>query len=252
MPELLVENVELDGNAVLQSWFSEQPTQALSIQMIAEVETYRSNPFLYRLDPRAVTLPIDYPASLAHSLHPYLTGLVSGGGLQAIDPTAMQLAQEIWLSTQGDLVGFLSELNQQIYHQCEYSVRDTGSPYPPGITWQQKAGSCRDYAVLFMETCRAMGLASRFVSGYHVNSEGDQTLQENLHLHAWCEVYLPGAGWRGYDPAHGVAVADNYITLFAAPTPRDTAPIVGSRKTKGVQSQLHYQLKIQILAGDAG
>lgn len=247
LPELLIENLELEGNSVLRAWFSEQPTTELSIQMTAEVETHRHNPFLFRLDPSAVTLPIDYPASLLQGLQPYLSGLVSGGLSSAIDPTAMQLAQDIWFSTQGDLVSFLSSLNQQIYQSCQYTVRDTGSPYPPGITWQQKTGSCRDYVVLFMEVCRAMGLASRFVSGYHVNSEGDQALQEDLHLHAWCEVYLPGAGWRGYDPAHGVAVADNYIALFAAPTPRDTAPIVGNRKTKGVQSELHYQLKIQVL-----
>lgn len=62
LPELLVENVELEGNSVLRAWFSEQPTTELSIQMTAEVETHRQNPFLFRLDPSAVTLPIDYPA----------------------------------------------------------------------------------------------------------------------------------------------------------------------------------------------
>ncbi len=248
IPVQLSENVDLDGNPVLQAWFSEQPISQFSVQAISEVETFRTNPFDYWLEPWAVALPIDYPASLLLQLQPYLQGTTTGGMLSAIDPVAMELAQEIWLATQGNVVSFLSELNQRIYQSCSYGVRETGSAYPAGITWTQKAGSCRDYAVLWMETCRAMGLATRFVSGYHANSEpapeNGTASGQDLHLHAWAEVYLPGAGWRGYDPAHGVAVADNYIALFAAPTPTNTAPIVGNRKTKGVQSEMHYQLQI--------
>lgn len=248
IPVQLSANVDLDGNTVLQAWFSEQPTAQFSVQAIAEVETWRTNPFDYWLEPGAATLPIDYPASLLLQLQPYLQGTTTGGLSGAIDPVAMQLGQEIWLATQGNVVLFLSELNQRIYQSCRYEVRETGSAYPAGVTWTQKAGSCRDYAVLWMETCRAMGLATRFVSGYHANSEPEPnkgaSSSQDLHLHAWAEVYLPGAGWRGYDPAHGVAVADNYVALFAAPTPQDTAPIVGNRKTKGAQSEMRYQLQI--------
>ncbi|MFM7576061.1 MAG: transglutaminase-like domain-containing protein, partial [Microcystaceae cyanobacterium] len=92
-----------------------------------------------------------------------------------------------------------------------------------GITWRNKRGSCRDLTILFMEVCRTMGLAARFVSGYQ---EGDQAT-EDWELHAWAEVYLPGGGWRGYDPTHGLAVSDRHIALVASPNPQDCAPVTG-------------------------
>ncbi|MBF2050666.1 MAG: transglutaminase family protein [Leptolyngbya sp. IPPAS B-1204] len=243
-PEQVSELVDLDGNATLKAWFAEEGAQELVIQAVSEVETFRTNPFTYLLEPWAVTLPINYPVALWHQLQPYLSGQFAGGVTPAPDPTAAQLAQEIWLETNGNSVAFLSELNQRIYQTCGYTLRETGSPYPPSITWSRKSGSCRDYAVLFMEVCRAAGLATRFVSGYQ---EGDLD-RDDRHLHAWAEVYLPGAGWRGYDPTHGLAVADRHIALVATPTSRDSAPVSGSLKTTGVPAEMEYWLKIEILA----
>lgn len=242
VPEQVSEIVDLDGNAVLKAWFAKQGADELVIQATSAVETFCTNPFSYVLEPWAVTLPIDYPAALWHQLQPYLGGQFAGGLGSAPDPTATQLAQEIWLDAAGDLVAFLSTLNQRIYQTCGYILRETGNPYPPSITWNQKSGSCRDYAVLFMEVCRAAGLATRFVSGYQ---EGDLD-QDDFHLHAWAEVYLPGAGWRGYDPTHGLAVADRHIALVATPTAKDSAPVSGALKTSGVQSQMQYRLKIEL------
>jgi transglutaminase-like putative cysteine protease len=233
--------VDLDGNNLLKVWFGDEPTTTLQIQATSEVETYRSNPFNYLLEPWAVTLPIDYPRSWAHPLQPYLGGQFAGAG-GSIDPTAIQLAQELWLQTAGNTVSFLSELNQRIYRECRYQLRETGSALPPGITWSQKTGSCRDYAVLFMEVCRAVGLAARFVSGYQ---EGDLD-RDDRHLHAWAEVYLPGAGWRGYDPTHGLAVADQHIALVAMPTAHHSAPVSGTLKSAGASSEMTYRLTIQL------
>jgi transglutaminase-like putative cysteine protease len=241
-PEQLYETLDLDGNAVLKARFTAKGTTQLVITAISEVETFRTNPFDYLLEPWATTLPLDYPALLNHQLQPYLGGQFAGG-FGAIDPTASQLAQQLWLETSGNLVGFLSALNQMIYQNCGYRLRETGSPYPPSITWAQKSGSCRDYTVLFMEVCRAAGLASRFVSGYQ---EGDPDSNDR-HLHAWAEVYLPGAGWRGYDPTHGLAVAAGHIALVATPTAVNSAPVTGTLKTTGAQSEMSYELKIQIL-----
>jgi transglutaminase-like putative cysteine protease len=96
--------------------------------------------------------------------------------------------------------------------------------------------------VLFVEACRAIGLAARFVSGYQ---EGD-TDSTDRHLHAWAEVYVPGGGWRGYDPTQGLAVADRHITLVASPLSRYAAPISGSfQQSNGAQSTMTYKLTIQ-------
>lgn len=241
VPRQLTENIDLDGNSVLKVRFPETETAQLVIRATSEVETRRTNPFDYLLELWAAALPIDYPATLWHQLQPYLSGQFAGGLHTAIDPVASQLAQEIWLATDGDVVSFLSTLNQQINQTCGYSLRETGTAYPAGITWSKQSGSCRDYAVLFMEVCRAAGLASRFVSGYQRSDP-----EADLHLHAWAEVYLPGAGWRGYDPTNGVAVADHHIALVATPTAKQSAPVIGGLKL-GVPSEMQYQLDIQVL-----
>ncbi len=135
-------------------------------------------------------------------------------------------------------------LNQLIYQDCEYITRETGKPYPAGITWERKQGSCRDFAVLFMEVSRAIGIAARFVSGYQ---EGDKN-QQNRDLHAWVEVYLPGAGWRGYDPTLGLVVSDRHIPLAASAIPNYTAAVDGSitpvQRSQNVTSSMKAQILI--------
>lgn len=232
------ETVDLDGNSILKLWFKEETTSSLIVCVKSEVETHRTNPFAYLLEPWAVHLPLDYPVSLLTQLQSYLVGQASypSGNL---DPVAVQLAQEIADVTQGNVVSFLSQLNQHISQSCQHMIRETGDPFPPGLTWSKKAGSCRDLTVLFMEVCRAVGLAARFVSGYQ---EGDPDW-EHRHLHAWAEVYLPGAGWRGYDPTQGIAVGDRHIALVASPSSRYTVPISGSIKG-ATQAKMEYKLTI--------
>jgi transglutaminase-like putative cysteine protease len=105
-------------------------------------------------------------------------------------------------------------------------------------------GSCRDFTVLFMEACRAVGLAARFVSGYE---EGDSTVLER-DLHAWAEVYIPGGGWRGFDPTHGLAVADRHVALVASAFPQFTAPVTGSTQEGGrVSSRLTTEVRVKRL-----
>lgn len=233
------ELVDLDGNAVHQIWFAEEPITTLEITTVSDVETCCTNPFAYLLEPWAITLPPAYPTGLPIQLQPYMVGYASKLP-GAIDPIAAQLAQEVWYEASGSTVAFLSTLNQRIYETCGYTVRETGVPYPPGVTWTQKSGSCRDMAVLFMEACRAMGLAARFVSGYQ---EGDPDSSDR-HLHAWAEVYLPGGGWRGFDPTHGLAVSDRHVALVASPQPQHTAPVSGTLRQGGVQSKMTYTLNI--------
>ncbi len=247
------DSLELAGQLVTTARFAPQTTTQLIIQTKSQVTTTLVNPFQYLLDPGAVQLPIDYSVDVWQQLQPYLWGYLSQSA--AIDPVATQLGQEIWLAINGRTTDFLQLLNQRIYQNCQYLFRETGAPLPPGITWSQQAGSCRDLAVLFMEVCRSVGLAARFVSGYQESSAElapEQNLAETTkiselqQLHAWAEVYLPGAGWRGYDPTHGLAVADDHIALIASPQPAQAAPITGSIQTGYLaQATMNYQLTIQ-------
>lgn len=228
--------IDLDGNAIAKVWFNQELTEHLHIEVRSQVETHCNNPFNYLLEPWAAKLPIDYPSSRQFQLQPYLSG---HKGELRIAPIAVELAEEILHAVEGNTVAFLTKLNQQIYENCKQVVRETGDPLPPSITWKQQSGSCRDVAVLFMAVCRAIGLATRFVSGYQ---EGDLDNPER-HLHAWVEVYLPGGGWRGYDPTHGLAVADRHIAVAASPIPKGAAPVTGGLKGKA-RSELTYQLSI--------
>ena len=234
--------VDLDGNNSIKLWFK-QPTEQLSIQTLAKVATSCTNPFFYLLEPWATNLPFDYPSSLLQQLKPYLQpyGFV-------VDTTALELGQNLIIDTQGNTLNFLFELNQRIYQDCEYIIRDTGEPMPPGVTWRNRKGSCRDYAVLFMDVCRAVGIAARFVSGYQ---EGDDQ-QQSRDLHAWVEVYLPGAGWRGYDPTLGLVVSDRHIPLAASAIPKYAAAVEGLvtpvEAGANVTSNLQAQISIDVLS----
>ena len=228
--------VDLDGNNLTKIWFN-TPTQQLNIQTISKVETSCTNPFNYLLEPWALTIPFDYPGSLKQQLEPYLYpyGFIADGGL-------LKLAQEIAIATGCNTLDFLFTLNQRIYQECSYGTRDVGEPFPAGVTWRNKQGSCRDYAVLFMEVCRAMGIAARFVSGYQ---EGDEQ-QHSRDLHAWVEVYLPGAGWRGYDPTLGLVVSDRHIPLAASAIPKYAATVEGTVTPVEMGAKVTSEMRSQI------
>ncbi|MDV3000869.1 MAG: hypothetical protein N5P05_002475 [Chroococcopsis gigantea SAG 12.99] len=232
------EIIDLDGNNALQIWF-DKPIEQLMLHTSSIVETHIENPFNYIIDPWGAQLVIDYPDSLAGQLQPYLKPYGLAG-----DGIVTEIARDMLSQTDNNLLSFLSALNNSIYQHCQYVVRDTGEPWLPGRTWRDKQGSCRDFVVLFMDVCRTVGLATRFVSGYQ---EGDVD-QDGRDLHAWVEVYIPGGGWRGYDPTLGLAVCDRHIALAASAIPKYCAPIVGNttglEKGKPIKSNLMAQIII--------
>jgi transglutaminase-like putative cysteine protease len=236
------EYIDLDGNDLIKVWF-DRATDFLTIETKIEIETYAVNPFNYILESCTIEMPIDYPSSLLQQLHSYLN-LES----KLFDPIVLELAHSLREESDNNTVAFLFNLNQIIYRNCEYIIREEGQPWLAGTTWRKQQGSCRDFAVLFMEVCRLVGLATRFVSGYEA---GDADNPEK-HLHAWVEVYLAGAGWRGYDPSHGLVTTDSYIALAASAIPQYTAPISGdiiplpatSENTPPLQSQIENRLTI--------
>lgn len=213
--------LDAEGNTVTRCWWDMAETTVLEVCSTSTVETFLDNPFIYQLEPWAVRLPFDYPSSLRHALTPYLTP----HPLSPQTSMTSQLAQELVDGVNWNPLEFLRVLNHEINAQCHYELREKGDPQPPDLTWLRKTGTCRDFVLLFMAACRAAGIAARFVSGYE---EGDPSCEK--FLHAWAEVYLPGAGWRGYDPTLGQAVSNRHIAIAASGWPKQTAPVEGTHR----------------------
>lgn len=242
-PERISEILDIEGNAILRIWFPKGLTTELKIHTEADVETLRANPFDYLSEPWAISAPIDYPSVIARQLLPYLQPALT----TYLHPAVIEFAQSLLAEVHGNVGIFLSRLTQTIYDDFQYCHRPEGDPQIAAITLEKKAGSCRDFAVLFVETCQAVGLAARFVSGYQ---EGDDD-QEQRELHAWPEVYIPGGGWRGFDPTHGLAVCDRHVPLAAAANPQNAAPVSGRLKP-GFFCESTFTYSIHIARSIAG
>ncbi len=242
-PVPMMQTVDLDesGNSCLGLWFHPVPTTALTILTEAEVETHRDNPFDYLILPWAMTLPVNGFTLLGASLDPYYRDPLG----VAIAGNVVELAHSILQEVNGNISYFLTTLTQRIYDDCTYQVRPKGEPLPSGITWEKKVGTCRDFAMVFIDACRAVGLAARFVSGYQ---EGDPDHPAS-DLHGWAEVYVPGGGWRGFDPTLGLTVGDRHIPLATGAHPRQAAPVTGCLREGSIaQSTLTSTITVQTIS----
>ncbi len=236
--------LDVSSTTCLQIAF-DSPIEHLHIETISEVQTTRDNPFDYMAEPWAIALPINYPSALAMQLRPYFEWPVGWGVDEAIAPEVLDIARR--LKRENNNVGyFLTNLTQFIQEQCAYQQRLEGEAYPPAVTLAKGKGTCRDFTVLFMAICRAVGLAARFVSGYQ---EGDLEGDVPHDLHAWAEVYVPGGGWRGFDPTLGLAVGDRHVALAAALNPGQAAPVSGSlAPNRDVETALSTHIDLSLIA----
>lgn len=228
------EYLDVEGNAATQCWFN-LPTSLLTIAVSTEVETRRANPFDFLLAADAAELPVKYDSETSAALAAYRIPAQPSVSVAA-------LAEEIQADCKGQTIPFLCKLSEWIWAHFEKVVRPTGDPLPPETTLTQRSGSCRDLSLLFIEACRAVGLASRFVSGYQAFPDDDGPQD----LHAWAEVYLPGAGWRGFDPTQGLAVADGHVAVATGLTPLAAAPTTGSYRGTGATSTMDAQVVIRV------
>jgi transglutaminase-like putative cysteine protease len=230
------DGVDLDGNVTAHVWF-EGLTELLVIESRAKVFTRYSNPFNYILAERADRLPISYQDPIQAFVAPYAAP-------QGANHFVEQFARHIANMTEWKTLRFLTALNREVYECCRQIPREHGQAQPVEETLLRKRGSCRDLAVLFIEACRYLGIAARFVNGYHEN--GGESGKR--YLHSWGEVYLPGVGWRGYDPSQGLAVTDRHVALAAAGVPILAAPIVGTFRGNAVNSELSAEIDIRVVA----
>jgi len=123
-----------------------------------------------------------------------------------------------------DTLVLLQLINSAIKYGFRYEVREEQGVQTPAETLKKKSGSCRDFATLFIEACRCLGLAARFVSGYMLS--GANGLDASTH--AWAEVYLPGGGWKGFDPTTGLLPASQHVPIAVSRHPEKAMPVTGS------------------------
>jgi transglutaminase-like putative cysteine protease len=211
-----------DAHDALLAWaYFWEPAAALNIRSEFEAETFDANPFDFILKSYAVKFPFSYEPLEKFNLTPYLA--------PPFDETQALLRNwldEHFVDRPTETTLFLSELNGVLSRTLTYVRRMERGIQPSRRTIELVSGSCRDSAVLFAEICRTQGLAARFVSGYHYDP--DLTRPEDQAMHAWIEVYLPGAGWKGLDPTYGVWCNDTYVPVAHAAVAENVNPIQGS------------------------
>jgi len=224
IPKILYKNIDVEGNAQSVAFFNTS-TDRLSFRAKVEIVSEQVNPFHFIYFPfEAETLPFKYPEKELALLQHYLT---DEGVTTLIDQFARQMAAEAnWKTTD-----FLTRISAYIRDNFLYEKRLEGAAHSPEVTLISRKGTCRDYAVLMIAACKALGLAARFVSGYCYGSE----LQAH-ELHAWVEVYLPGAGWRGFDPTEGRIADFHYIALASSAQAELINPIRGGFRGNAVSS----------------
>jgi uncharacterized protein (DUF2126 family)/transglutaminase-like putative cysteine protease len=229
------------GNYLARLVFTEK-TRVLSVEVDLVAEMVVINPFDFFLDEYAKQYPFNYSERLNRELAPYLAIREQGPLL------------EKWLSgidrRKKDTNNFLVDLNQELQQHIDYNIR-----MEPGIqsceeTLTLRRGSCRDTAWLLVQILRHLGLAARFVSGYLIQLKPDEksldgpsgTDHDFTDLHAWTEVYLPGAGWVGLDPTSGLFAGEGHIPLACTPDPIDAAPITGAADKSDVEFRFHNKV----------
>ncbi|MBL8575757.1 MAG: transglutaminase family protein [Mesorhizobium sp.] len=221
-------NVQQDpyGNFLARFVFPEPVTELrVEVDLIADMTVY--NPFDFFVEESAEKWPFDYPEDLREDLKIYREPEPVGSELAAFLATIDR--------TPRNTVDFLVELNARVQREIGYIVRMETGVQTPGETLSLAKGSCRDSSWLLVQALRNLGFATRFVSGYLIQLKPDLvsldgppgTDHDFTDLHAWCEVYIPGAGWIGLDPTSGLLTGESHVPLAATPHYRNAAPITG-------------------------
>ncbi|MBK9605546.1 MAG: transglutaminase family protein [Betaproteobacteria bacterium] len=217
------------GNWLARAVFPERATHlAITVDLVAEMTVI--NPFDFFVEKYADTYPFRYAGDLLKELSPFLETEAPGPLLQA------WLARFRATARPGEVtVDMLVRLNQMVRSDVAYLVRMEPGVQTPEITLGQASGSCRDSGWLLVHILRHLGLAARFASGYLIQLRPDQKSLDGpsgaeadfTDLHAWAEVYLPGAGWIGLDPTSGLLAGEGHIPLACTATPGNAAPVTG-------------------------
>src|SRR5215831_10388581 len=230
------------GNWLARYVFPEKATE-LKIEVDFTAQMTVVNPFDFFVEAYANSFPFKYPEGLKTELAPYLEAIAPGPLFAAYLASIPREAEST--------VNFLVDLNAKLQKNIRYIIRMEPGVQTPEETLAARAGSCRDSAWLLIQILRHLGLAARFVSGYLIQLrpdidpvEGPREVEDDFtDLHAWAEVYLPGAGWIGFDVTSGMLTGEGHIPVAATPHYRSAAPISGSAGFANVEFSFDMSVK---------
>lgn len=233
------------GNQVARLAFTE-PTAQFHVNVDMLVDLQWGNPFDFFLEPAAAQFPFMYSAADQRALAPFLACDRVGDGASLMQVYLLNVGAQ-----DRPTLEFLVALNQQVQRDIHYRVRLEPGVQTPLETLQSASGSCRDSAWLLIRLLRHAGLAARFVSGYLLDLDpslpavANAPTLDTTHLHAWAEVYLPGAGWIGLDATSGLLTGLGHIPLACGITPEDAAPVDGMLEP--AQVNLYHRIDLTVL-----
>ncbi len=235
------------GNFLARIVFPERVTRFdVTVDLVADMATI--NPFDFFLEPEAEEFPFSYDPVLHTELEPFRHTSDPGPKLQALLDGLPKEKQRT--------LPMLVALNSQLRDRISYIVRMEHGVWEPEQTLEEGKGSCRDSAWLLVQIARHLGLAARFVSGYLIQLRPDPGTQGDgpqgaaadfTDLHAWAEIYLPGAGWVGFDATSGLLTGEGHIPLAATPEPASAAPISGLVE-KNDGAEFDFGMSVQRIA----
>lgn len=196
-------------------WASE-----LTIESRLEVELYETMPLNFVVDDHALFFPFSYSPEEQIALRPFLEPVYADDVL-----LADWLSPYHQVTQRAETFSILDRMNRQITNDVAYELRNEAGVLHPAETLRRGKGSCRDMAALLLEACRRLGIAARFVSGY---AHGPSAEAGGATSHAWVEVYLPGAGWKGFDATIAAVVGPDHIPVAVHRHPEAVPPVAGS------------------------
>ena len=229
------------GNFLARLVILEQ-TETFRVEVNLTADLTVINPFDFFIEDSAEEFPFTYEPELKKDLQPFLE-------CSAADERLDAYLQTVDSSPRRTAI-FLVHLNQQLWRDIKYLIRMEPGVQAPSVTLEKRCGSCRDTAWLLVQLLRRIGLAARFVSGYLIQLTADipsldgpsGPKEDFTDLHAWCEVYLPGAGWVGLDPTSGLLTGEGHIPLAATPDPSTAAPISGPLDE--CETKFHFEMSV--------
>ncbi len=232
-PTGISEHTDPENNIINLCWF-DGTTRTLAIRSEALVQNEVYNPLNFILYPsRYFDLPFSYPEELNSMLRSSLLHEKPSGKL-------IEYGENIRKTAGLNTLNFLTTLTRQINSDFRLIYRHEGTPYNPAKTFDLKKGSCRDLAWMQIQLLRYFGIASRFVSGYYyIPLE-----KPDYELHGWVEVFLPGAGWIGFDPSNGIMVGSTHIPIATSSDFENTMPVTGNIRGSA-SSELSTKLFIE-------
>lgn len=241
---------DTQGNFLARLVFPE-PVKSFEIEVNLIADLSPINPFDFFVDKEAENFPFSYSKELTEELRPFL--VTDSDDAQNAELVAFE--RSLNLPSELTINAFMVEVNQAVANTIGYTIRMEPGVQSTETTLKKRTGSCRDSAWLMVNLMRRLGIAARFCSGYLIQLKADQKpvdggaegpAEDFTDLHAWTEIYLPGAGWVGLDPTSGLLAGEGHIPLCSTAHYRDAAPMTGSlMESKKVETEFEFDMVVK-------